>query len=809
MIKFVGTAAAILFSLLAAPTAPATAADGTPAGAQQAAPSPGSTEPVNAAAVPNRCLKRVPARGYERQFGATARGAQLRTWSYLGPRAELGRGRVSVRDRKGCVLLRGRTNRQGTFTAALPHARSLRLPLTVVVRDGRAAGRGFSGTMRARVFAVGGSKPITQVGLVSTAASHMAKKQRSYSRAVKKVRRTLRIGAGSLSDALRLRNSDVGYRQLARHIRRTNGGFDAFAAKVARKATKGVRVRGLKPTSATASGPRRKAQSATAAGTAPSTSVCSAPLPSNGSTSDEVITDMATLGVSALLTYAGAKPTSSAASSITGMLLAPLGAQSTNTITEESIQAVSQQLTCLSEQINYLSAQVAELQFTVDVDTATSCASAVTSAYNDYTYLVNNASQYPLNSQNTSLLADLPLWDDLNDTCGADVNDMLFGTSGGQLSAWQQLNENYSSGASWYTQSEVQALQTFLAYWGTILYEQFILTNEYYNYYGDWESAAANAGGTNPSGDSPVCSAGSGSDTPTFCVWQNNIGAAYPGQLFSDEIGMIDSGFSVNAFPGGMVAPDPIQTSSGTAVGIADTSSDANEKFTPTAMNGAWWYNYFLNFVSYSNQSGGGSPATKFEMDGTVDCSGSGCFPTGALTKAPDWSTQTVDKFNGQGTNPNDYGSAVQTFWNPQSTSRIPVNSAQITALSQAGPDGQSASEFLYEALNQTPSPYPSSYQSGGAWTQYDESDATFWTSDTSSFVQVAINVADNDYIWTYKTELSVDAPLGNTAGYDEKSNDNVVTDLPDTPIFGFLLGRTWWPGASSATTYQPPAPPT
>ena len=808
MIKFAGTAAALLLALLS-PLPPATAAESgpTPAVAPGTAEAAGPTN-VAAASVPRKCLKRVPARGFVRGAARASRGVQLRTWSYVGPRAELGRGRISVRDRAGCVLVRGRTNRQGTFSAPLPHKRSLRLPLTVVARDGRAAGKGFNGTMRARVFGRGHKQPIAQVGLVSTAASRMSTKQRGYTRSVKKVRRALGIGTGSLPDSLRYRNSDVGYRQLKRRINRTKGGFDAFAATVARKAAKGARIRGLKPTSAMASGPRRRADMANAAGTAPDTSVCTAPLPTNGSTSDEIITDMATLGVSSLLTYAGVKPSSSAAQSITGMLLSPLGISSTNSVTEESIEAVSQQLTCISEQLNYLSVQIAELQLTVDVEAATPCSSAVDSAYNQYTYLVNNSSQYPLNSENTSLLEDLPLWNALNGECGADINSMLFGTSGDEPSTWQQLNTNYSSGTSWYTQSEVQALQTFLSYWGTILYQQFVLTNEYYNYSGAWESAAANAGGNNPTGDAPVCDADSGAETSTFCVWQNNIGAAYPGQLFSDEIGIIDSGLGVNAFPGGMVAADPIQTSSGTAVALADTSSDANEKFTPTAMNGAWWYNYYLNFVSYSNSSGGGSPTTTFEMDGTVDCSGSGCFPSGSLTQSPDWTTKTVNKFNGQGTNPNDYGSAVQTFWNPQRTNRIPLTSAQVAALSEAGPSGQTAPEVLYDALNQTPSPYPSTYQSGGAWTEYDESDATFWTGDTSSWVELLITQSDNDYVWTYKTELNLGAPLGSTSGYDEKSNDNVVTDVPNTPIFAFLLGRTWWPGASTATSYQPPPPP-
>lgn len=153
------------------------------------------------------------------------------------------------------------------------------MPLTVVVRDGRAAGKGFSGTMRARAFGLGRTQPAVQVGLVSTAASRMSSKERGYSRSVKKVRRTLGIGAGSLPDSLRYRNSDVGYRQLKRRIHRTKGGFDALAAKIARKAEKGARIKGLKPTSAMASGPRRRANQASAAGTAPDTTVCSAPVP--------------------------------------------------------------------------------------------------------------------------------------------------------------------------------------------------------------------------------------------------------------------------------------------------------------------------------------------------------------------------------------------------------------------------------------------------------------------------------------------------------------------------------------------------
>ena len=137
--KSLGFAVALL--LVVPSTAPGTAAESAPAPEVSSATEQVGPFTQAAASVPRKCLKRVPARGFARGQNAQAsRPAQLRTWSYVGPRAELGRGKVSVRDRAGCVLVRGRTNRQGTFTAALPHRRSLRMPLTVVVRDGRAAG---------------------------------------------------------------------------------------------------------------------------------------------------------------------------------------------------------------------------------------------------------------------------------------------------------------------------------------------------------------------------------------------------------------------------------------------------------------------------------------------------------------------------------------------------------------------------------------------------------------------------------------------------------------------------------------------
>ena len=710
---------------------------------------------------------------------------------------------VVVRDRTGCVLKRGRTEPSGTFSLRVTARNALRYPLTVTATGGRAASARFGGTMRARVFAVHRNSPVTQVSLVSTAASRMSHKKTGYARATKKVRKTLGIAKGSLPDVLRYRNSDVGYRQLVRKIRSTKGRFDGFAAKVARQAEAGRVIRGLRPSSAMESGPRRSSAQVEASAS-PETSVCDAPVPSNGNTSDEIISDIAAIGVGGLLEYAGAPSTS--ADGITGMLLAPIGQDSGATVAQQDVQDVMAELTCISEQINYLSAQISQLAFTVDVDTATSCASAVSTDYNDYSYLVNNASQYPLNSLNSTLTSDLPLWNDLNNTCGDAINDMLFGTSGGQASAWQQLNQNYSSGVEWYTQEQVQGLQTFLSYWGTILYQQFILTNEYANYYGEWESAQVSAGGTNPDGTGPVCSAGSGPETPTFCVWQNSISAAYPGDLYSDEIGLIGNGVGVNANPGGMIAPAPIfatesQTYSPTY--LKDTNASANESYSPTAMNPGWWYNFSLNFVQYDPDTSVGTAPLTLYANGTIDCDTQypGCFSGGVPTSWSNWTTASANQFNNQGVNPNDYGSAVQTFWNPQNTARQPVAWSSVSDLGSKGPGGATAQEVFYDAINQTPSPYPSTFAADGAWSSVSSGQTAYWTNDTSSWAKFQVSWALSDFSF----QMWSGAPLGDAPS----SSAGNAYQLPATPLYAYLTQRAWWSGSSSATSFQPPQPPT
>ena len=744
------------------------------------------------------------------QAQAAARGSSgptLRTWSYVGPGADLSGARVVLRDRDGRLLASGRTTR-GTYTFTLRSRAGLKFPLSVSTSGGTAAGTPFRGSLTARVFDVGPRYAVVQNSLISSAASRMdgSGTRHGYSQSVSRVRRTLGITKGSLPDVLRLRNSDVGYPQLMRAAARA-GGFDALVDLVAYRAARRERVRGLRPRSAEASyaPARRPARGGKAANqTAPSTTQCSPATPTSGSTSSTIIADMATIGVGGLMEYAGVPTT--ATEGITGMLLAPIGL-SGSTVSQADVTAVLNALGCLSAQLNYLSAQVAQVQLSLDISGATSCSNAIsgTNGYPGYEYLVQNAGQDPINSSNSSLTGQyLPAWNTVATTCGAAINNMLFGTAGGQRGAWQQLNLNTQSGVQWYTQEQAQDLQTFLAYWGTLLYQQFILSNEYQNYYGYFEAAEGAAGATTLSNGTTVCDSGSTSTTSTYCVWQNNIGAAYPGDLYSDEIGIISSGLGVNASPGGMVAPPPI-ASTAPLYTLRDSSTGANLSYSPTAMNMAWWYNYYLNFTGY-NPSKGGSNELKFVATGgqpsCIENAVGNCPPSGvSLTN---WSQASVNAFNAQGINPKGYGSAVQTYWNPQALGRTPVTSSQVSALKSAGPGGQSATQVFYNAVNQTPSSAQSPAPTP-AWSSISSSQVAYWTADSSSWIQIWAEVS-----FYFGIEISVGAPLGSTSGAapNNKNNED-QNDLGQTPVFAMLSGRTWWPGSAQAASYVPPAPPT
>jgi hypothetical protein len=484
------------------------------------------------------------------------------------------------------------------------------------------------------------------------------------------------------------------------------------------------------------------------------------------------------------LKYAGAP--SAAASGIAGMLLTGGASGSPSA---SALQAVDQQLVCISQQIGYLSQQVSELTLLTDIDTNTTCGSDVETQYYNYSGLVAMAldptseacaadpTDCQLNSNNASLMTDLAAWSPssgIGSTCGgpAGTNNMLFGTAGDQGSAWQQLNSNYQStngGYAWYTALQVQQLQQFLSYWGTIEYNLFVLTNEYDNYYGESEQAAISAG--NVSGSS-VCITGTTSATPSFCAAMSNIANAYPPDLYSDEIGIWNTvnggaGLAINAYPAGL------------AMGEGQLGLQPYYLGQHTDDPGSW-------------------PATNA-------------------------TNPSYNQFNSQGINPSGLPTAIEQFSNPQALRTLQPTSAQVASIksnnySQGG-TGLTSWQFFVNSINQeAPSGY--SFQTPSAWTNLVANNNT--TNGTGFFT--ADNVGEfshkaqggqatcNDYteaatITTYDFNTTIGSYYWQYTSCGGGATPNNSVNM--APVFGVLLGRNWWPASvtNPPTNYVPPQP--
>ncbi len=743
----------------------------------------------------------------------------VRTWSYVGPRGPLAGATVRLTDRTGRRIATCKSGSQGTCILDLRRVRNVRLPLEVSTSGGTVIGKRFRGHLHARAFDATTDGGIIQLNVISTAATGMAADRRGYDRAVKRVRRALGIPSAAPADYLRLRNGHVGFRQLGRAAVRA-GGFDALAADIAKLAESGARLKGLRPKNANSSGAVRvriAAASAARASVRQSTApTCSYPIPSTpqgSSTSTEVITDVAQVGSAVLLDAAGVPE----ADMVVGMALAPLGQGSSTS--DAQIAAIQDDLACVGEDLNYLTVAVNNIQESLDVAGATDCENDLngTNAWQGYQYLINNADTDPINSSNSSLMnVYLPVWGSIQTQCGGAIDTMLFGqpstgsSSSSSGGAWQQLVSNTLGTGKWYAQPQVQALQTFLSTWAGYEYEQFVLSNESENSLGAYEAARGSAGvatttvngqvaiQTNAAGNA-LCSTGSTSSTKSYCVWANNIVQAYPPNLYSDEIGTVTTGNAVNTIPGGMVAPNPLAnaTYAATSSSLTDSNTSAKGSASATAMNPGWAWNYYLNFTKGSSSSYTNNLTMYYFTGGTPTCQKQYQSPCPiAGQDVPNFHQNAVTWFANLGVNPNGYGSAVETFQNPQVTTRQPAAWSDVSDLGSAGAGGQSATTVFYWAVNQL----GGSYQ---PWSSISASQVLYMTADTGSYF---------DGLYDSFTDGG-DKPVtvawkGNLGSTQSSTNYGKPTGIPSTPVFAFLTKRPWWAGASTAAKYVRPTPP-
>lgn len=700
----------------------------------------------------------------------------------VGPLHQLSGAMVTLTDSSGSVVGRGKTNVRGAVMFSVTPTKAKKLPLTARTNGGyivdseiqEIRGPRFNGHLAGRITAISEQgHTIGYVDLLSTIAMRLSPGARNYLQALAKTRIAFGIGKTAPSSIIRYNNNHVGWLPLADAIGQ-KGGYDAYVKRSAKLIAAGGSINDLAPPRNTPKSGYTKPNviKAKLASTSPYPQ-CDVPLGdgSNGLSSNESIAEFGVIGITQLLKYAGFPEIAEPFKEVGMLLVGGL----TKSPEEKAIEQVDTQLQCISSQLNYLTEQIGYLQFTTDVNTASTCSNSITTQYYIYQSLVEQAapqsngqpSTFPLDGSNPSFVSDVNGWGPNNGTasltnCGQQINASLFGNGGGQGSSWQQLNRNYQQIYKWYTTYEVQQLQQFMSWWSTIVYDAFVLTNEYYNFYQQFQNAQIAAGNYNSS--PTICNANSKNQTPTYCVWQSNLKNAYPGNLYSDEIGIYTSGISVNPYPAGL------------AINSLGQATQAANSLGQTGLTTKWI------FDTFGSQSFG-VPTN---------------YPASTAYSA------SVGAFNAIPLNHEGLPSAVETFANPQAYRNLNVVGSDLSILSSPGPEGISAGQFLLNAINQDASSQwvglsPSSQPEPGQTNQ----GITFYAYDsqTEMFVSFGFNA-----LYTVSSSNNPVNPVsskGTCGGYLP-----CTAPFPNS-VFGVLMGRNWWPGAGQATNYVPPDPPT
>lgn len=716
------------------------------------------------------CLVGVPASANQ---ATTPQATRFYVWASTGPLSYLADAKIVIRDAKGTLIARGKTNHRGIVRFALANKKLRQLPLRIQTLGGTVKSQPFHSQLKALASEVGGKTPIVYLDLISTTARQVMGPRMSYSEATSAVRHTLRIMEQAAIDTLRVNNPYVDGERLNQAIARA-GGYDKFVRDLARVTKLGEYVDGLQPPKQPI---KRRGQSASALilndalypDEAPQTLVsasatsstnssplCTTAVPSSESTTAE-------FGAIASDTlFQGVGLPSSAAQGLTGMLLASVGLDD-QPPTDAALDNIAEELDCISSQIQYLDAELAEIETLVDYDTlqaeltnANNCASGLNTGWSLYNAMANGADG-TLNSSNPNLCVsdggacgsgDINTWQTEVNACSSVINNTLFGTAGDAGgSAWAELNILYQSQYAWYTQAQAQALQSFLSYWSTMIYYQFVLQNEVYNYYGQWANAVTYSG--SPGNGSAGCAYSQPLPNVNICQWQSNIQFAFPGNLYSDEIGLLN-GTAINAFPGGL------------------TFSTSTTALSAEYLANTYW-------------AEGGPHNWSYDYDASTLVA----------------NAQNV--FNNQGINPAGNASAIETYNSPQAlrTLTLTSTSSGVSALNypQTTASGAlTASEFFFQAINQI-----NGWPTSDGWTS---SNIGYYFSN--NVTNVSGNFVNNGYQQFDDVNVNINSSIAASPSSAEFACfEGFTTCSPDSgyayPILAALMGRTWWSGADNA----------
>ena len=316
--------------------------------------------------------------------------ATLAIWPMIGPNAPLIGAVVTVRDRGGKLLTSGTSTAGGVVLLRDVNLGADDLPLTITTSGGVARNFSYTGALSTYAWpATSGTSTIT-LDLVTTAAMHKAilkrntvPTQRSWGVAQTKIRSAMGIPTDAPSDLLRYANNYVGFDRIRAASRpersKAPRSFNGLVRLLAKNAASGRPFNRVKP-----EGPVTPMGSAQFSATAQAAAVCQGNLPNSsgsGGQSTEIIEQVAVVSAGTLLEVAGIPST--LAAGLPGMLFGGLSSSGTSPELQ-AIEAVSQQLECISAQIN-------ALQTSVALQAAETCESAVSTAYNRYQNVVADA----------------------------------------------------------------------------------------------------------------------------------------------------------------------------------------------------------------------------------------------------------------------------------------------------------------------------------------------------------------------------------------------------------------------------------
>ena len=722
----------------------------------------------------------------------------IRISAYVSPEHYLNNALVVVKDAKGVVVGMGRTNKYGTLTINPRYTKRTSYPLFIKSSGGRAGDLPFNGHLESLIEDPSYSR-VSFLDLITTAARKITDKKTSYSQAKERIKSALGMRKSTVPYVLSVRNKYFEHDLYMQELKKA-GGYKAFVNKVANYARTDKKINNLYtpnwfeqirgksatviPKAMMAKGVSLKESQSPVFLKSSASSTTTNPLctvavgdgsVSNGTPSAFSIENFGVIGVQILMKVAGVPSTSN--NIIAGMLMAAIGGSSSSTVSPEltAIDSVLTDLNCISTQIAYLQDQVDALELQVDLEDANACAAEISGGWEDYTYAVQNADTYPLNASNTSLVGTyLPKWSSINTSCGSAINDSLFGTAGGQAGAWQQLVKNYeSTNTAGFTAVQVQELQTFLSWWSTNLYQQFVMYNEYLSYYGEFEASLSASGYASTSGSTLLCNAGTTSGTGSYCAYQSNFSSAYPPDLYNDEIGLYNNGYAFNVAPLANSVYNVNNSVSGPlleAQALALYNSDSSYRNTEDS-------------YSYPGQSAycGWTP-TATGVPVNTPCT----YPSTTYTGS-DLIPPAIAAYAALGINPNGYTqastgatSAVETWYNPLVAHPLVLSTSDLSLIT--------ADQSVYYNLYNT--------NEYGAII-YNETTVPFTLMASDTSVQVKLN-----YVYNISNDTSTTSYAANYInGFAAEGSD------PDGQ-FGGIMGRVWWTGASSATSYSPPTPP-